>query len=376
MDNKFLNDLIKKETVDSLIGKHKEIYKLAICGIFINIIGGRHATEIQSGTIEKAIEIRNTPRKILNLGAMLNEVEKVVHTSLENAFFKKPYDNQKISMIINFFRARITDQLDNGRTLFQAKELDSFLDYRAFLGYDNLFDYHWIEFNLLRGLIPTIPEAIIFNDLKVQWNFYLEVLNSISSNYQNVDSFRSQFDFFKEKNNRELLYIESSSRRNLMFIGVTFVEAYLFHLFLSVKENTNIEKEIFGRIIHKFKISDREIVEKILFKLDSSYEENLGDIYQEYCIILEYRDRYVHASPFPYQHDHRTSQLQPLLNISHEDVINALQTSVDFVKKIDNLLAEDLKILWWWYDGEISFIEEKPLNLTNDSSRIEKIEFS
>jgi hypothetical protein len=65
-----------------------------------------------------------------------------------------------------------------------------------------------------------------------------------------------------------------------------------------------------------------------------------------------------------------TSQLQTLLEIRKSKTIEFLQQSYDFVQKINQILPDHYKILYWMFDIDVDFNKEEIMPLTNERSRL------
>lgn len=158
--------------------------------------------------------------------------------------------------------------------------------------------------------------------------------------------------------------------RLLIVSGVSFVESYLYNLFYCIKNSPkyNSVNEDIKNILKIRKISDTEIVERLLFRLFDQITVKVQDEYELYIKkCINRRDRYVHVSSFP-DKSTNLSNLEPLLHLSEEDLVDSLQVSVNLVLKIDELLPDDLKLLplWNWGEGaKVNFREFKTLEITN-----------
>lgn len=369
----YLASLVSRGTLNTMSGKQKLAYKYCLCAIFINIIKGAHYTNVQEMNILKADEVRKLRRKSTNFNSLVDDISKLVKLSLEKNCFNKPYDEKLINDIITFLRRRVQELQQGEVSLFQAKEISKFLDIKNFFN-PNISEHHWIQFDLSRHLIITVPEMIIFNDLKVQWNFFIELREELSKGLRGISSREDMFEFYKKEQTREVHYRLSAVFRTLIILCVSFTEAYLYNIFYCIKESNLSNKDIVYEILQLKKIEDLQIIKQIIYPLFPHIKENIGYLVDDYKKIIKYRDRYIHASPFIDPSDNK-SELQPLLIISEMHLIHSLQTSVDFVTKLDELLPQGLKILFWWYDGDIKFNEFKKLKLTNEESQINKIKY-
>ncbi|WPC43360.1 hypothetical protein [Clostridium sp. JS66] len=367
----FLQNIIGRERLNKMSGKQKLVYKYCICSMFINLITGNHYTEAQKISIQKADEVMKLPRKQTNFDGIIARISSIVNSSLEKNYFKPPYDEDFLNNIIKFFRERLKELKEKKKSLFLVSEFSRYIDLKKHFNIEAVSNHHWIEFSLLRGFMLTIPECIVFSDLKVQWNFYIDIKSKLEAERKLLFSEKEIFEYYKKEDTRENLYKLAALHRSLIFIGVSFVEAYLYNLFYCIK-NTYIEgKEGIKDLLEMKKIEDEQIVKQVIYHLFPSSQEVLMESFSKYKKVIKYRDRYVHASPFI---DHSTGicETQPLLNLNYNQLVEYLQVCIDFVHKIDNILPNKLKLLFWWYNETINFENFEKISLVNKDSRINK----
>ncbi|TMN21749.1 hypothetical protein [Lentibacillus cibarius] len=171
---------------------------------------------------------------------------------------------------------------------------------------------------------------------------------------------------------RELENKIGGMQRNLVFLSVTFVEACLYDFFYNIKQGNHEETREVRDVLNKKKINDKQIIENIIYKLYPDAVEKIKPHYANYKEVLNYRDRYVHASPFTDESRH-ISHLQPLFQVTRGKTIEFLQYSYDFIRQVDDILPDKYKMLFWMFDAEVNFYNEESLQLTNNRSRLSKI---
>jgi hypothetical protein len=117
------------------------------------------------------------------------------------------------------------------------------------------------------------------------------------------------------------------------------------------------------------------IVTAVIYKIFPDYKATLDGMYRTYKTTTNFRNRYVHASPFM-DASTNVSYLQPLFSVTDDLVVDSLQNAIDFVRTLDGLLPDNLKLLFWWYDDEaVVFKDYKPLKLTNSYSRYSRMKY-
>ena len=368
---KMLAEAIESSTIRTLSGPNKKAYRYFMAAIFLNFINGAHATQIQQANFAEAMSIRALSGKKQSVNEKyIEHLEEILFKDLEKSHFKKPYTPEFFNGIVSFFRDRLTALDQNQPSFFRVKELSHLIDTNIYFGYPQVTGYYWVEFDLVKGLIITIPEGIIFNDLKVQWNNFIDVRNKLSENRKEHKI--PELDFHKDETNRTLLYSYGAFYRSSIFLAVTLVEAYLYNLFYSFKESnfTNQQGTISLLQSSQMKVQDTQIIENILYEIFPELKGKTEKLYKEYKKTLIFRDRYVHASATPDEADARKSNLQPLLDIHDNNLVKSLNNAIAFMIEIDKNMPEKYKLLFWWYDGQVDFSSFEKLSLTNPNARI------
>lgn len=371
---KHLIEMVSKDKLDTMSGKQKLAYRYCLCAIFINIIAGAHYTKGQERNISLANEVTKLPRKQTNFAELAVELSKTVDSSFEQNGFVKPYDGQMINRVVVFFRSRLQELMKEGISLIQAKEVSGFLDVKDFYSYPFIGEHHWLEFTLHRHLTLTIPEGIIFSDLKVQWNTFVELWGLFHRSQEGVISREDEFNFYNQEQTRENMYKLVATFRTLIILSVSFVEAYLYNLFYCIKEVDFPEKLKIKEVLGYKKIEDTQIVRQVIYILFPEIQQAVDTLFGRYKQTVEYRDRYIHASAFVDQSDN-SSELEPLLKFDLRTLVTSLQNSIDFVREVDKLLPSNLQILFWWYDDEINFSQLEKLQLTSSLSPMNRNQY-
>lgn len=370
----FLLSFFQRKTLDKMSKDHKVAYKYCLISIYLNLMVGANHTEVQKVSFEKAIQIQRLPRKTTDFKRIVRQIKPIVENSLKTNHFKEPYDDTLINWIIQFTRIRLNDLKHKKKSLFQVKELSTYLEANKFFGFNSVANHHWIDFDLHSGFILTIPEAIIFHDFKAIWNQYVHTNTMIEKQMAKVTSEKEYFEYSKKPEARELAYSKCAYIRSLILLCTIFVESYLYNLFCSLKHSEIEGKDDLGTIFETKKIEDEEIVKKIIYKLFPSVKDSTKYLFKKYLDVLKIRNRYVHASPF-ISGSGDISELQPILNISDDLLLSSLQDSFDFIKILGQGLPEQYANLFWWYDGEIDFSKGILLKLTNPKASYNRIRY-
>lgn len=371
----YLKNLYSSKSIRKLSKIYKKMYKYSLCAVFFNIISCNHRTVNQEDNFKIIETIKILYKTNENADSIFNNIIKPpVEYYFEKIGGLGPFDDEKVDKIIEFMREKINILIEEEICLFQVKELSYLFDIKTFLGIEILSEHNWIELNLTAGLVITVPELIIFNDFKIAWNNFVETKLYIDNEMENRTTNEKIIDFYKSDNNRIMGYKLGTYYRNLIFLSVSFVESYLYNLFCTIEESSVVEKTKTNWNFNNKTISDIQILDDILFKMYVNIENHISNEYSNYRKLLHLRNRYVHAIPTINETD-QSSNIKPLLDINVELLVELLQSSIVMVDKIQSILPEEFKILFWWDSNVFYFADFKPFQITKPNSRFENFKY-
>lgn len=252
--------------------------------------------------------------------------------------------------IISFMREVLTKIQREERSLVTCKDMGVFVEldkvFKDIYRVPNIkiLPHHWIEFDIVRGLIPTYPDFIVYGQLLYLWNVYVEK----HQEYHQLIELGSSVNV----NIKDVKYELDSLHTSLIVKSVTFVETYLYFLYFNIsKSSIELQTEqAKGLIKAQRNVQDTDVIEKIVikeFQIGMSQTElhAFKTRYKEYRRIANIRNRLIHASAFEKTND---NHLIYLITGSDEDLSTMLDFNTKFVLEIEDLLPESLKSLFWW----------------------------
>lgn len=347
----YLLELINNKTsLKQITGDNKKTYKYLITGIFINIINGNDHEYFQKDIYSKAEYLLQESKKggkITSEGLYL--FTKEVKKSMRENFFLDIDNPETTTKVISFFRQKL-NELKKGKTLFQVVEISEILDIESFMGRRGtpyIHKHQWLDFSLENGLIHTTPVFILLGDLKIHWNNFIDLTSQYKDLQKKLVPRISQQEFDAIHEIREIRHSYSGLYRTMIFTAVTFVEAYLFEVFVNIKEVYPELKEVHKALINETTITDEEIIKNVIYKIYPQIKPKVNKHFKTYKEILNYRNRYVHASIIKEEHSN-ISKLQYLLDYDAITVRKYLTACINLVKGIDDHLPEQIQSLYWW----------------------------
>ncbi|WP_085522675.1 hypothetical protein [Tuberibacillus sp. Marseille-P3662] len=359
-----ISDMLKRDTMSKFGRKSREAYKYFLCGLLCDIFNHgifiyNHPHPHWYSEIKFLINrFDDDNLEEINFEPKINDVKVILDS---NNFKWKSNVNE----IISFFRSYINDYLNKGKTLYLVPEFKPIMYIDSYMAQAKgiaLKEHIWIDINPKDGLTPTYPEFINYSDLINLWNDLIHKKN----NFHRLIDDKSD----DKKAIRELELSISSSARWLIISGVTFVESYLYYVFYNARKtdsygNSQKLKKIMKR--NPQKINDKEILKGLINKVCENItgDERYNELYEKYIKIVDVRDRFIHTSAF-INPTNQISNLQPFMNVDMDFLTDSLQGCIDFVKKIEEELPKDLKLLFWWsIFYEPDFTKEEKISILN-----------
>ncbi|MBK5444164.1 hypothetical protein [Peribacillus sp. TH24] len=172
-----LDELLSGKAMKPLSGIPKKCYKYALTAVFINICFGRQLTKGQEDNFVWVYEIKRKPKEFNN-----SEVLEILKTTVENSLKKSCFynysDYQTIDNIINFFREIVSNTKKHGTFLVNAIEVQKLFDARKVfeVSHKHLQPHHWIQVDLINGMLITVPEFFTYSDVVNNWNILVDKL--------------------------------------------------------------------------------------------------------------------------------------------------------------------------------------------------------
>ncbi len=355
----------------------KPLYKYHLCGIVNSVImQGNFWTGPGYGEAKLMSLSSNFFPNQMRKGYTLMK-QRTIDT-LRNNFFHSPEKDSQVDMIISFFRKFLEDYKKEGKSLILVKDFEKIIDIKKLLLKQKgikVKDHHWLDVGFKQGIVLTVPEFFNYLDLINLWNDLIKK-NDIMQNLIEEQCKEKDFLFYLNPNTirhlenepklRELDYSRQASFRALIIQGVNLVESYLYYYLYNVKSEGKYKGQ--SKVLTmRGHIQDKQIVKDLIFKVHHhiANDTKINELYNQYLKTVDIRDRFVHTSAFV-EESNKMPQLQPLLSIQFNSVINHIQTCIDFVYSIDDMLPVDDKMLFWKDRFETPiFAEEKKISVLN-----------
>lgn len=369
---KELEVLLSGKTLRTLTKVPKKCYKYVLTAVFINICFGRQLTKGQEENFNWVYSIKRVP-KAFEDPKKLYHIQKTVEVSLNNSAFYNYNEYETINKIIEFFRNMVAEIKKNGTYLVKINDVQSLFDIKKMFdgSHNNVQPHHWIDIDLITGMVITVPEYYTYVDVVNSWNILVDKLEE----YESVMS-NNSIPIIERRNNidnRRIKYEIDTLLRTLSISSVTFVESYLYYLFYNLKEMNYQPKS--GLSIKSIqKVEDEEIIKKLLIPEFIGKNKYFEELFKKYKKLNKIRNRFIHISAF--QDASESSEMLPLVTMKFHQVVDTLETCTQLVKLVDGLLPEEYKILIWWDRvTHPNFNNKKKGDITNPNSLLSKIKY-
>ncbi|MFC7372438.1 hypothetical protein ACFQPF_12225 [Fictibacillus iocasae] len=371
-----LENLLSGKTMKKLSGIPKKCYKYALTAIFINTCGGRQLTYGQEQNFEWAKSINKNPKDYNNQG-ILYHIQKTVETSLKQSFYHNFNSPDTIDKIIELFREVVSSTKKHGTYMKNVIEIEGLFDVQKSFSktHKNVQPHHWINIDLIEGMVLTVPEFISYSDLVNTWSMLIDKLEKY--NEEVISTFG--VPLIEKKNspeNRALKYEIDALARALWVGSVTFAESYLYYVFYNIKQaNYKSESDSVNSFLENQKVEDEEIIKRLLIpEFVKGITTELKQLLKSYSEVNKVRNRFIHPSAFVSTTN--TSEMLPLITITIEKVAEALKACTSLVKLIDDLLPDEFKVLVWWNSiTHPNFSEYEKGSIISPTSQLSTIKY-
>lgn len=346
------SEIISNVTIRKFSGDTKVIYRLLIANFFCSsFTSDFERFNYAKGNLERLYfslknnnvhqldkdelkDIKLNCTMYLHLRCKLNVM--VFDKSLDENYVNE----EQLNSSVVFFRKYAEDYTNSKKTLYRYSNVKEFWKIERFYEKPNtkLLPHHWIEIKPFNYPYPilTFPEYFAYQDLINLWNDTLAKHNETEEL-----GFR-----YNDSKSRETRYSYFSSLRTCLTLGVHFIETYLYYLYYNMKSNPIFKNNAIIKRKDIRKITDKTIIEKLIFEEFPDLKSNLNSFYKKYKETLEFRDAFVHMSAFT-EDKSDLSRMQRLININIDMITGYLQNGIDMIINIEEGIQEN-KILFWW----------------------------
>lgn len=351
MNYEELKKLYSRDTLNNLSGIPKKFYKLNLTLLTFEMLKNfksKRADKVYD-QLSKCYLIRSSPLEYKKENEF-SDFKKHKLDQIKSFIPKEKTYEKFIDSVIELTR-NILDHLSmNQKKLLRVSELEKIFNVRNYLrSYTrnseeiNLEPHVWIDLDLDIGLTPTYPDLLTYGDLINLWGMYLDKIK-LESDYPN-NTYQSKDSYL-----RQLHYEITTLRKYLNISAITFVEAYLYHVFYDIKESVySLRTEDAKKFVNNNTIvEDEQIIKQLIipeFCSDNTENKNIIETFQKYRDFNQKRNRYIHTSSFE---QNGKSHLIPILETSHNKTVEGLNTCIEMVLLVECLLPNELKQLFWW----------------------------
>ncbi|APB82404.1 hypothetical protein BAMY_09655 [Bacillus amyloliquefaciens] len=352
-----LENLFSSKTVRSFRSDMKREYKLALCGLFGEVL--KFGQYKQGRFYQIVMSLAANPKSFRQMLKKIRAEDTLYGFYIRTEHYFYNIEDQKyLDSVISFFRDYILNYKRKNKRLYLVSDIQKVYDIKKLYSTQGikLKDHHWMDINFSTPATLTVPEFFNYIDVINVWNEYISVANQLLKENDPIEV-------------RKLNFRYSTCSRQFVITSITFFEAYLYYYFYNLKSKNDLSENhpVTKALNQDGYIQDKQIVRQVIFKLHQHIKEDkkIKQLFKNINEHIKIRDRFIHSSAFIEQ-SNNLSQLQPFIDLNMNDVIEIAQDCLDFVVRVDELLPEDEKILFWWERFESPNFKKKeyisPLN--------------
>ncbi|MCY7449237.1 hypothetical protein [Bacillus altitudinis] len=355
-----LKNLVSSKKIREFRSDMKKAYKVTLCGLFGDIIKyGQYRNGRFYGI---AMDLAYNPLSYTQIvpEGRLEDTLYAFYLFNDHYFYNDDINDSKyLDSVLDFFRSYLSNYEKKKRRLYLVKDIQKIYDIKKFhlVHGVKVKDHHWMDINFSHPITFTIPEFFNYADVINIWNEFISVYFKLLA--ENDD-----------KETRKLQFRLSTSSRQLVIASITFLESYLYYYFYNLKnDNTLAVSHSVKKVIEQDEyLQDKQIIKQIIFKLHQHIknDEAVKQLFKKIKENIKLRDRFIHNSAF-IDKTNQLSQLEPLMALETDEIIDIAQSCIDFILRVEELLPEEEKILFWWDAFETPDFKKKkyisPLNI-------------
>ncbi|MCY8315789.1 hypothetical protein MOC71_03275 [Bacillus vallismortis] len=358
-----LQNLVSGKTIRKFRSDMKKEYKLALCGMFGDIL---KFGQYKRGRFYSIVtSLAADPESFKQLAVRVRSQDTLYGFYLINEHFFYNIDDQKyLDSVLNFFRDYLLNYERKKKRLYLVSDIQKIYDIKNFFLKRGVKvkDHNWMDINFSHQVTLTIPEFFNYVDVINIWNELISVYHQKLREQNLIEAKKLDFRF-------------STSTRQLVISSITFFECFLYYYLYNLKCDNNLdENHPVKKVIEQDGyIQDKQIVKQVIYKLHQHIKSDrtVKQLYKRIQEHIKLRDRFIHNSAF-IDMSNQLSQMEPLMRLGVNEVMDIAQDCIDIVIRIDELLPENEKILFWWDQFETPNFKKKkyisPLNKNKEQN--------
>lgn len=215
------------------------------------------------------------------------------------------------------------------------------------------------------GIYPFSPEILIWSDFKILWNFFAKYRKEELDDWEKSVYYDLDYERIHNKNSIEIQFIKGTMERYVLVSCITFVESFLYNIRMVINSNPLFEtriKESNVSGLKNDKITDRQIIEDVLYKIYPDLKKSIEKEYQIYKELLKLRDKYIHISV---RINGGQPEMSEIVSSAGLNIEWKIKYVMDLVYKINEMIKtrDGLNILWWKHEEDCNFVELELFNI-------------
>lgn len=365
MNKRYIKKLYSRESLKTMSKSKKKLYKLLLVALSANLFKGKmlhgDSKEIVS-ELEKLLE-EDYPSEYYN--HTYEHYNNYLSIQLENDEIIK-FNESNYEDMISFTREILEDLSEKNVAVYKRETVEKYIDVRSYI--KNIDDcVNLIGVGFETGIYPFSPEKLIWSDFKILWNFFATYQKETLDDWSKAVDYGLDYERIYDKRSLELQFITGTMERYVLVSCITFVESFLYNIRMVIINNPVFEdriKESNVSVLKNDKITDKQIIEDVLYKIYPDLKKNIEKEYQIYKELLKLRDKYIHISVR--MNGEGQPDMNEIVSSAGLNIEMKIKYIMDLVYKINEVIlkTDGLNILWWKRDEECNFVELELFKIT------------
>lgn len=360
MNQRYIAKLYSGKSLNTMSKSKKKLYKLLLIALSANLFKGKMLHVDSKEIISELEKLLKEGYPAENYDDLCERYNNSLNEQLEAdeiiKFREINYDD-----IISFTREILNDLSEKNVAVYNRDKVEKYIDVHSFIkNIDDCVNLIGVHFE--SGIYPFSPEKLIWSDFKILWNFFAKYQKkSLDDWIKSVD-----YERIHDKKSLEIQFISGTMERYVLVSCITFVESFLYNIRMVMMNNPVFAVRIIQSnvsVLKNDKITDRQIMEDVLYKIYPDLKKIIAKEYQVYKELLKLRDKYIHISVRI--NGAGQPEMNEIISSAGLNIEMKIKYVMDLVYKVNDVIlkTDGLNILWWKHEEECNFRELELFNI-------------
>lgn len=363
MNKRYILKLYSRESLKTMSKSKKQLYKLLLVALSTNLLKGNMLNDDSKQIISELEELLEEDYSSEHYNDTCERYNNYLKEQIELDGIMKLKESD-YNEIISFTREILNDLSEKNVAVYNREKVEKYMDVCSYIkNIDDCVNLIGVHFEA--GIYPFSPEMLIWYDFKILWNFFAKYQKEALDDWEKSVYYDLDYERIHNKKSKEIQFITGTMERYVLVSCITFVESFLYNIRMVINSNPLFEtriKESNVSVLKNEKITDRQIIEDVLYKIYPDLKKDIEKEYQIYKELLKLRDKYIHISV---RINGGQPEMSEIVSSAGLNIEWKIKYVMDLVYKINEMIKtqDGLNILWWKHEEDCNFEELELFNI-------------